>query len=627
MTRRGLFWLAALLLPPALSAQAREFWSGRFDVRNRTVSGVGGSGEVYRSVVNLGDGPRLFDSEVRLENPGSDYIDRGSLRADGWGGDPWSVVRLDAQRSDLYELDLDIRNLAYFNALPSFANPLLDEGLLLNQRALDVTRRQIDVELRLLPHRLIAPYVGFYRADGSGRGVTTFVTDGDEFPVRTDLDDDLTSFRGGVRLGRRDWRLTLEQGRTDFEDDQRVFHDGASIPGNRRDDARALDQLDEIYEANGRGLFSRIALQASPWERLRLTGQLLWSQPELDVETRTVASGVFVERNLRPYFGLVEQNLADALRPRTSGSWAAELQVTGRLRLVQSWMTDRFHVSSGSTLSQLLEGPAADAAEAVSRTLSLDYSQHQIDAVFDWRRWLTVRAGHRYVWGEAETPPPTLELSPSQAEVRRHVGLASASMRAGRWRWTADLEASPSETTFFRTGLRKYWKGRTVVRYELGPNWTVSGSFAALENRNDDPQVDYDFRSRRASGSLYWQASERLSLLADYSWLVTDSDIRAIDLPTFNRIFYDYRDRGHHGSALADLTLPRNWRLRLGGALSTNSGSRPTDYWQPQAELEAPLAEGFAFVGEWRWYGFDVDFLRLENFRAHAVSLGLAWEF
>ena len=130
----------------------------------RFVKDIGGNRDVYRSVVNLGEGPRLFGGEFRYTNPRGKWADEVSARADNWGGDPYNTAQFTAKLRDVYELRLNYRNVAYFNNLPSFANPLLSEGLMLSQRALDVTRRQIDTELTIKPNSIVSPFIAFYNA-------------------------------------------------------------------------------------------------------------------------------------------------------------------------------------------------------------------------------------------------------------------------------------------------------------------------------------------------------------------------------------------------------------------------------------------------------------------------------
>ena len=160
--------LVAVLLVLESSALAQQggvlgsdAWSGAADVRSRWVSDITGSSQAYRSVVNLGEGPRLFEGDLRFERPGSRWADSASLMMTSWGGDPYNTAHFTARKRNLYELRFDYRNIAYFNNLPSFANPLQREGSTLSQRAYDIRRRQMDVALKLRPSRKLTPFVAF----------------------------------------------------------------------------------------------------------------------------------------------------------------------------------------------------------------------------------------------------------------------------------------------------------------------------------------------------------------------------------------------------------------------------------------------------------------------------------
>src|SRR5690606_31586625 len=106
--------------------------------------------------------------------------------------------------------------------------------------------------------------------------------------------------------------------------------------------------------------------------------------------------------------------------------------------------------------------------------------------IFELSRNATLRGGHRFVWGDASVPPSSLQLGPTEGEIRRHVALAGASVRLwqGRLRATVDFEASPGDRTFFRTGLMDYERGKARLRYRLRPGLEVQGSYSILRNRN-----------------------------------------------------------------------------------------------------------------------------------------------
>lgn len=607
--------------------------TAEIDVRNRFVEGAGGSRETYRSIVNLGEGPRLFDGQLRFRNAGGKYADRLEASGYSWGGDPYNTARVEFGRQDVYKFRFDYRNATYFNALPSFANPLLAEGLLLSQRSLDINRRQADAELEVKPNSVISPFVAFSHASGFGNGITTFVTDGNEFPVATGLNDSLNTVRGGVRINLKRWNFTLEQGRMTFEDEQQVFFGAGRNRGNRRTSFLGrhviLDDLNQSYEAEGKGTFNRAVVQGRPWELLTFTGQFLYSQPSVDVRYNHAANGDFVlSRAVAAFTGQFEESLGDAQRPHSSGSWSTEIRPHRAVRIVQSWYTDRFHISAGSLTGQTFNtAPETSVELRTFDRLVMNYNQHQVDVIYDAYPRVSLRGGHRYVWGDARVRESTLNLFTgpgNRGELRRHVGLAGASFRVRRkWSATFDFEASPGDETFFRTGLMDYRKAKIRTRYRLHPSFTLAGSFFLLHNDNPAPDIDFELRSRQASLSLFWTPDQgrRFTVLADYTRATLETGIPILSLPFFRRQGARYRDRGHHGSVFAETQIG-GVRLRLGGSLSITSGSRPTRFYQPQLRLTGPIRGKLSWVGEWRWFGFNEEFFSHENFRAQVFSAG-----
>ena len=160
-----------------------------FEVGARWNQGIKGNLDSYRSIVNLGEGPRLMNWEMRFEPPSLKYLKKMEFRGAGWGGEPAAWMQFRAEEQRYYRFQADYRRTAYFNALPSFANPLLDRGILASQRSFDTNRNFTELSLDLFPTSLIIPYVSYTRDRGYGRGVTSFVSDGNEYPVLNELSD------------------------------------------------------------------------------------------------------------------------------------------------------------------------------------------------------------------------------------------------------------------------------------------------------------------------------------------------------------------------------------------------------------------------------------------------------
>lgn len=628
--------LLVLLCSAGSAAAQSDAWSGSFDVRNRWVTDIGGSSQTYRSVVNLGEGPRLFDGDLHFSRPGARWADDAYLTLNSWGGDPYNTARFGAVKKGVYDLRIDYRNIAYFNNLPSFANPLLDSGLTLSQRAFDINRRQLDVDLRLWPGRRWSPFANFSRSSGDGRGLTTFVSDVDEFAVDADIEDRLLTARAGLTASGKRWSATVEQGVSDFTDNQTVYWNGDPSLGNRRAPFvgrdLVLNQLLQQYAVDGGGLFSRAIVQAQPWSRLSLTGQFLYSQPTIDATQRSEAEGQLVYLPyLASYSLFSEQSIAQASRPRPSGNWSTELRVNKRLRIVQSFYTDRFHVAGSAAVVQLLNAaPSFTVENESAQRLELRYSQNQTDLLFEPQRRFSVRVGHRYAWGEAVAPAAEFDLRlelKTSATMRRHVALASAAARllSGRLRLSAQAEFSPGSQAYFRTARDRYQREKLRASYRLLTTLTIQSSFTNYRNRNDDPGIDLETTGRQFSAGFSWapSGSRDLSVVADYTRSSLTSSILAIQLPFFGTDFVNYEDDGHAGSLYVQSAVVGDVRLKAGGSLFVGSGSRPTRFYSPQVELDGRLSERFRWVGEWKWFGFSEQAFPLENFRTHAVSAGV----
>jgi hypothetical protein len=69
--------------------------TGTLDVGYRWNVGLRGSEDLYRSLVNLGEGPRLLGANLTMNSPlgAGKYVDRLQLNASAWGGDPYNTLR------------------------------------------------------------------------------------------------------------------------------------------------------------------------------------------------------------------------------------------------------------------------------------------------------------------------------------------------------------------------------------------------------------------------------------------------------------------------------------------------------------------------------------------------------
>src|SRR5438552_3407575 len=82
--------------PEASPVPTAESWlTGSLDLGYRWQTGVAGSFDTYRSVVNLGSGPKLLGVDFTVLDPKHRVFDQLRVRANNWGGDPCSTFHLD----------------------------------------------------------------------------------------------------------------------------------------------------------------------------------------------------------------------------------------------------------------------------------------------------------------------------------------------------------------------------------------------------------------------------------------------------------------------------------------------------------------------------------------------------
>ncbi|MBX9601189.1 MAG: hypothetical protein K2X35_09295 [Bryobacteraceae bacterium] len=608
---------------------------GEFDVRFRWLSDLKGNENVYRSVVNLGEGVRLFNGAVRYSAPDSKVLDQLNIFANGWGGDPWTNTRVDGRRNGVYEFNIDYRNVAYFNNLPIFANPLLGNGVLFSQRAFDTRLRQVDAELRLFPSARISPFVSFSRGMQQGTGIVPFVGEGNEYPVGTEYDNAQNLVRGGVRIQGAKYNATLEGGWSDFYDDQSVGYFGPNN-GNRLTPFFGrnlrLFSVQQRYNVEGDGPFLRALLQYRPSNWLSVNGQFTWVQPSIRATSQSDAAGSFFSRELGlPFNTFIENTTGRALRPFPSGLISAEFSPVRRVRVIQTFSTDRFNISQFANVRQQESGatPAAAVDNAIyNQRLFLNWNRFEILGIWEATSILSLRGGFRYTWGDAEAPAAVTPVaSTNRGEIRLPAVLAGATLRFGsKWSGAFDFEGSQGDRqNFFRTSLLEYNKGRAQVRYRFSQALNINVLYSILDNRNPNPAIRLDTRIQNASAGLNWTPGDgqRVNFTGEYTYSSWRNNIDTITLPLFGRQTVLYRDFGHHANAFVDLRVVRQARLNLGGSFSINNGSLPTRLYQPVVGLSVPFYKKIGFIGDWRFFQYTTNQFRFQDFQRHAISAGL----
>ncbi len=623
--------------PAESPAPPTEDWlTGSVDFGYRWLTNVNGNFQQYRSVVNLGQGPKLFGVDFTIQDPKKRLFDRIDARAYGWGGDPYSTAHVDVRKSTIYDLNVDYRNIAYFNAIPSFANPASPLGF--DEQSFDLHRRNTSVTLDLFPGRHILPYLAFERNSGYGNGIETFVDESaDEFPVPTLFRDSTNSFRGGIRFEYNRFHITLEQGGTTFKDDDQATDTINELGDNTvplLGQTLTLTHLNQAYGIRGTSIYTKALATLHVTSTMDFYGQFLYSEPKTTVNFGEVASGNFAEiSSLLFYSNELTIGTGAANQPHTTGQVGYESRFFhNRLRFLYSFMTDRYHDSASPFVVQdFLTAPSTAPIPSLITALNygqfVNYDQTDVNLVYDLGSKITLRGGARIVTGDATVLAGQLSQTGNlvSGKLDRTVGLGGFTYHASqKFNVNLDYEGASSDNIYFRTSLNDYSKGRARAKYQLNSALSLQARFTVLDNRNPDPSIKYSFRSRDNALSVFWTPnnSKRLSLMGEYDRSTVISDITYLGLFESSQIS-NYRENAHSATAALNLALPAAAKLTAGGSLFISNGSRPTRYYQPLIQLSVPFSKKVYWNTTWQYYGYGEQLYMFEGFRTHVFQTGL----
>jgi hypothetical protein len=612
-----------------------ENWlTGGVDLGYRWLINQQGNFQEYRSVVNLGQGPKLLGLDFTIQDPKKRLFDRIDARASGWGGDPYNTAHIDVRKQGVYNFTADYRNIAYFNADPSFANPLGAAGF--NEQTFDIHRRDTNISLDLFPTHRFVPYLVYNHNSGSGSGIETWVQDSNnEYAVPALFRDSTNNYRGGVHVELNRLHVTLEQGGTTYKDDDQAY-DNIQEPGDRTSpllgQTMFLSGLRQAYGIRGSSLYSKVLLTASPFRWLDIYGQFLYSEPKTTVNFTELTQGNFAELSqLLFYSTQLTIGTGSANQPHTTGNIGFEVRPLKRLRIIESLTTDRSHDAASPFVTEqiLAQGVNQTLLTALNYGQVVNYNQQQVDVLYDLTSKLTLRGGYRFIWGDATVLAGELSQTGNlvSGQLHRNVGLAGMTFRATKkLSMNFDYEGASSDHIYFRTSLNDYNKVRARANYQITNSLSAQARFTLLDNQNPDPSIHYDFRSRDNAVSLFWtpDSGKRITIMGEYDRSTLRSDISYLDLflsPNTSA----YRDNAHTATSAIVLAVPgyAAAKLTVGGSLFVSSGSRPSRYYQPLARLSVPIQKNISWNSEWQWYGYGEQFYLFEGFRTHVFMTGL----
>lgn len=611
---------------------------------------IGGNQDVYRSQVNLGSGIRLFDASLQSRSPDNvgpiyDYL---SYSMSSWGGDPYNTIRLRLERHHRYRIDFRYWRMDYVNLLPTFANPLLEQGVLINQHSFNQSRRLSHVAFTLFPDTGFQVRLSYDRNYAFGQALTTFSIGLDEFvlsdPIRTTTND--YSIGVDVRLGRVD--LTVEQDFRTFKDDIATFQpEGLVNNGNSPRlgplGARTPQQilLTSFNRNNGvRGFIpaTRLGLNSRLAEPLQFTGRFVYSDADIDFNRDELLSGTLFDLTALSFITRQSsRTLGGAAKPTTMADASLNYRPLPRVSVTNSASFNHFVIAGSSLLETLqtlgldFQGnppPPGQMQRMISSFLdertSLTSVRNLVEASYDVLPRLTLRGGYRFTHRRARLNIPAPLRGVDESTLDTHTGIAGLSLRAtNKLRLLTEFERGSADNVFTRVAPYHVTRVRLRSSFQPWDKLRLNGQYLLTDSRNPNPFVDNLQRQRTFNIHSSWFPNERLGVDLGYTRVDISSLTTIINPRTLQSGQSVYIADDNVVDADLNFSPTRAAQISVGYSLINSQGTFPLNYHQPRARISYDLYRRLSWIATWGWYGYNEKGVALQDYRAHRLTTSL----
>jgi len=514
---------AALVLAPALFAQTTatsESVPVEFELGYRFVN-VSGNDHMYRTQINERPGVLLRSLTWASTKPLDGVLDYFRIDASDVGAGPAGMLKLAAGQVDRFRLDFSWRRTDLFSALPAFANPLLDQGIIPGQHTYDRARDIYDVTLQILPGQTLTPILGFTRNIYRGPGTTTFHVGENDFLLNEGMraiDDEYriglafnTSIvQGAVTEGYRQYRLrdtvSLVPGAN-----------GGNISFPILGQTVTADGIDRVTNSKTNTPVTNVWVNAHPLDRLTLTGSYIRADANASTDSSETDTGNFVSFAVSRFFtGLDDAINSSAKVNYWRGSARADYEFGAGIGITGGW-TERSRELTGSALanSLYLDSMTFGGIDTgnLLQVVQSNTSLHRDDRTFD----VTVQ--------DRQLGPFAVNAGWSQTKQNVEFGgdfssLIEAGTTPGEFDRTVDTYGGGF--TFRCLGLtlagdyrhdhadqlifRSDFLNRDRYKFRAGWEWNetvrIGGTYQESRAKDDEPAIDYRAVVREVAGDL-----------------------------------------------------------------------------------------------------------------------------
>jgi hypothetical protein len=262
--------------------------SGSASVGYRFVEIDHGSEDLYREVVNLEDGLRLFDFTLRGDrtDEATKLLDRFHLEATDIG-DPYPRMNLHLAKDAVYKFDVTLRSSDYFVRRT--------EDAFSDNHRFDLERRFGDISLTLFPADNLQVHLFYRRLEREGTGTEPRLIDNNVFVLSAAPDENTNEVGVAADFSTRSFSIRLEQSYRHFDGDGLVSLPSPGLGGLRTDAPFTGMRLDAFREERDQTVetwTTRLQLRATLTPQWEVTQGYVFAHVTGTAQLRATEGGV-----------------------------------------------------------------------------------------------------------------------------------------------------------------------------------------------------------------------------------------------------------------------------------------------------------------------------------------------
>ena len=609
---------------------------------------VSGNRDMYRSQINERSGILFRNVSLATSDggPAGGLFDHITFNASELGAGPVGGFRFDAGRSGMFRLRATYRRAEMFSALPAFANPLLDSGVVPGQHTYDRTRNAFDMDLELLPGGVISPIIGYSRNTYSGPGNWTYHVGQDEFRLSQSLFDVDQEFRVGASFAAGPVSGQVIQGWRKFSQDETLRLAPGELNGNNLPPVlgvpETLTSLFRHTDTDVRTPATSAVVTARVLPGLRLIAHYDRARGSSDTSESEDLTGNLVSFEISRFFhGFSDTISARARATQWNGGGRVEFGVLDFVDLEAGFERRHRERDGFALISDLFTGTTlfsglnpGDIQAVINANTSLDRTEnlYETNVVFRGLGPLSLRGGYSQTDQDlVVSPDPTEIVVPGAQGGEFHRSIktynAAADLRVAGFTAGANYRAERADRVVVRTDFLDRNRLRFRLGYGVAGVFQVSGTGEQIDVKDPDAGFGLSGRIRQYGGELDVTPVKPVHLMFTANRYQAENTMLIRQPQDFAIVNSVHREHGTSYEGSVGVAISR-LDLQAGYSWFQNKGTFPFTISRLRMRAEVPINAHFSGAAEWskdRYLEKATDQPNLGNFDANRYGFFVRW--